>query len=121
LDCGVQAKGLSPPHEHRTRPLSQCTLTETHREGGNLVCDTCGYDWPAETAEEAATDDVVRDANGVVLASGDTVTIIKDLKVKGSSTTLKVGTKLKNIRLGGGDHAVEANGFMLKAEFLRKV
>lgn len=102
-------------------PCPQCSLTETHRAGMHHVCDTCGYEWPAEAGEEAGTDTPVRDANGVLLASGDTVTVIKDLKVKGSSTVLKVGTKLKNIRVGSGDHAVEAGGFMLRAEFLRKV
>ncbi|MFT8422332.1 MAG: zinc ribbon domain-containing protein YjdM [Gluconacetobacter sp.] len=98
----------------------QCTLDETHIEGTNHVCDTCGYEWPVEIADTAPPEETVRDANGVALADGDTVVVIKDLKVKGSSTTLKVGTKIKNIRLRGGDHAVEAGGYMLKAEFLRK-
>ena len=99
----------------------QCMMTETHLQAANHVCDTCGYEWPAEAVEEAGpADEIVRDANGVALADGDSVVVIKDLKVKGSSTTLKVGTKLKNIRLRGGDHAVEAGGFMLKSEFLRK-
>ncbi|MDD2704567.1 MAG: zinc ribbon domain-containing protein YjdM [Acidocella sp.] len=100
----------------------QCTLEDVHRQGANYVCDTCGYEWPA--GEAASTEDaaeIVRDSNGNVLADGDTVVIIKDLKVKGSSTTLKVGTKLKGIRLNGsGDHAVEHGGYMLKQEFLRK-
>lgn len=103
-----------------TPPCPQCTLDETHLEGTNYICDTCGYEWPAEVAETTATDEIVKDANGSALADGDTVVVIKDLKVKGSSTTLKVGTKIKNIRLRGGDHAVEAGGYMLKAEFLRK-
>ncbi|GBQ32386.1 alkylphosphonate utilization protein [Gluconacetobacter azotocaptans] len=98
----------------------QCTLEETHVEGANHVCEVCGYEWPADIAEAASAEDVVRDANGVILADGDTVVVIKDLKVKGSSTTLKVGTRIKNIRLRGGDHAVEAGSYMLKAEFLRK-
>ncbi|MFT8676147.1 MAG: zinc ribbon domain-containing protein YjdM [Acetobacter sp.] len=103
----------------------QCTLDETHIEGANHVCDTCGYEWPADVAdtaqaETALAEDIVRDANGVALTDGDTVVVIKDLKVKGSSTTLKVGTKIKNIRIGAGDHAVEAGGYRLKAEFLRK-
>jgi protein PhnA len=96
----------------------QCALEETHIEGTNHVCDTCGYEWPAEIS--APADEVVRDANGAALADGDTVVVIKDLKVKGSSTTLKVGTKIKNIRVRGGDHAIEAGSYMLKAEFLRK-
>ena len=97
----------------------QCTLEDTHLQGANYVCNTCGYEWPA--GEAAAAEEVVRDANGNVLADGDTVVLIKDLKVKGSSTTLKVGTKLKGIRItGSGDHAVEHGGYMLKQEFLRK-
>jgi protein PhnA len=80
-------------------------------------------------AKTAETDDnaglVVKDANGTVLHDGDAVVLIKDLKVKGTSTTLKQGTKAKSIRLVGGDHGVDckmdAGNFMLKAEFLKKV
>jgi protein PhnA len=94
-------------------------LDDTHLQGTNYLCNTCGHEWPAELAE---AEEVVRDANGNALASGDSVVLIKDLKVKGSSTTLKLGTKLKNIRItGGGDHAVEHGGYMLKQEFLRKI
>ena len=103
-----------------TPACPQCSLEDTHLEGGQYVCDTCGYEWPADAVETPAEDDSVRDANGVALADGDTVVLVKDLKVKGSSTTLKVGTKIKNIRLRSGDHAVEAGGYMLKADFLRK-
>jgi protein PhnA len=96
----------------------QCTLDDTVLQGSAYLCNTCGHEFPAGLAE---AEELVRDANGNVLASGDTVVLIKDLKVKGSSTTLKVGTKLKNIRVvGGGDHAVEHGGYMLKQEFLRK-
>jgi len=77
---------------------------------------------PQEQGEEPAH---VTDANGRVLADGDSVVLIKDLKVKGSSVTLKVGTKVKSIRLVGGDHGVDcktdSGSFLLKAEFLRKV
>jgi protein PhnA len=105
----------------------QCTLENTYQDGDNYVCADCGYEWPM--TETAAPDDtadaVVRDANGNVLADGDTVVIIKDLKVKGSSITLKMGTKIKSIRLVGGDHEVDcktdAGSFMLKACFLKKV
>jgi protein PhnA len=105
----------------------QCTLENTYQDGNNYVCADCGYEWPM--TETAAPDDtadaVVRDANGNVLADGDTVVIIKDLKVKGSSITLKMGTKIKSIRLVGGDHEVDcktdAGSFMLKACFLKKV
>lgn len=105
----------------------QCTLENTYPDGDNYVCADCGYEWPI--AEIAASDEdgeaVVKDANGNVLANGDSVVLIKDLKVKGSSTTLKVGTKVKSIRLVGGDHEVDckmdAGNFMLKACYLRKV
>jgi protein PhnA len=105
----------------------QCTLENTYQDGNNYVCADCGYEWPmTETADPDDTADaVVRDANGNVLADGDTVVIIKDLKVKGSSITLKMGTKIKSIRLVGGDHEVDcktdAGSFMLKACFLKKV
>jgi protein PhnA len=102
-------------------------MENTYPDGANYVCADCGHEWPMAAA--ATTDDeadaVVKDANGNVLADGDSVVLIKDLKVKGSSITLKVGTKVKSIRLAGGDHEVdcrmEAGNFMLKACYLRKV
>ncbi len=105
----------------------QCSLENTYPDGDNFVCADCAYEWPmaADAAEDEAQDAVVRDANGNVLANGDAVVLIKDLKVKGSSITLKVGTKVKSIRLVGGDNEVDckmdAGNFMLKAAFLRKV
>ena len=103
----------------------QCTLENTYQDGDNYVCADCGFEWPAQAA--AAEDDdaaVIRDANGNVLQDGDAVVLIKDLKVKGSSITLKQGTKVKSIRLVGGDHEVDcrmdAGSFMLKACFLKK-
>jgi protein PhnA len=105
----------------------QCTLENTYPDGENYVCADCGYEWPmtGETRADDTGGAVVKDANGNVLADGDAVVLIKDLKVKGSSITLKVGTKVKSIRLAGGDHEVDcrmdAGNFMLKACFLRKV
>jgi protein PhnA len=104
----------------------QCTLENIYPDGENHVCADCGFEWPQAAAAVAEDeDDVVRDANGNVLANGDAVVLIKDLKVKGSSITLKVGSKVKSIRLVGGDHEVDckmdAGNFMLKACFLRKV
>ncbi len=104
----------------------QCTLENIYQDGDNFVCADCGYEWPAVEAASAGDEDaaVVRDANGNVLADGDAVVLIKDLKVKGSSITLKQGTKVKSIRLVGGDHEVDcrmdAGNFMLKACFLKK-
>ncbi|NNM57669.1 zinc ribbon domain-containing protein YjdM [Acidocella sp.] len=107
----------------------QCSMENTYPDGANYVCADCGYEWPMQEAAgtDASADagDVVKDSNGNVLADGDSVVLIKDLKVKGSSTTLKVGTKVKSIRLVGGDHEVDckmdAGNFMLKACYLRKV
>jgi len=104
----------------------QCTLENTYPDGANYVCADCGFEWPMnQIAEADDAEAVVKDANGNVLANGDAVVLIKDLKVKGSSTVLKMGTKVKSIRLVGGDHEVDckmdAGNFMLKAEFLKKV
>ncbi|ABM39146.1 zinc ribbon domain-containing protein YjdM [Polaromonas naphthalenivorans] len=106
----------------------QCTMENTYPDGENYVCADCGHEWPMAAAALDADDSddaVVRDSNGNVLADGDAVVLIKDLKVKGSSTTLKMGTKVKSIRLVGGDHEVDckmdAGSFMLKACFLKKV
>lgn len=101
-------------------------MPNTYPDGENLVCADCGHEWPIAGAAEANEDAgrVIRDANGNTLSSGDSVVLIKDLKVKGSSVTLKVGTKIKGIRLLDGDHEVDcktdAGSFMLKACFLRK-
>ena len=109
-----------------TPPCPQCTLENTYPDGANHVCADCGYEWPiAQTVADADNESVVRDSNGNVLADGDAVVLIKDLKVKGSSITLKMGTKVKSIRLvGSGDHEVDckmdAGNFMLKACFLKK-
>lgn len=109
-----------------TPPCPQCSLENTYPDGDNYVCADCGYEWPQSTASVADEDigRIVKDANGNVLNDGDNVVLIKDLKVKGSSTTLKVGTKIKNIRIVDGDHEVdaktEAGNIMLKAEFLKK-
>jgi len=97
----------------------------TYPDGENYVCAQCGHEWPIIASTE---DDegglIVKDANGNLLADGDTVTLVKDLKVKGTSTTLKVGTKIKGIRLVAGDHEVdcktEAGNMLLKACFLKK-
>jgi protein PhnA len=109
-----------------TPSCPQCTLENTYPDGANFVCADCGFEWPVAAAEaEEDGEAVVKDANGTVLANGDAVVLIKDLKVKGSSITLKVGTKVKSIRLVGGDHEVDckmdAGNFMLKACYLRKV
>lgn len=103
-----------------------CNMENTYQDGDNYVCADCGHEWPQQAdAEAEAGARIVKDANGNVLADGDTVSLIKDLKVKGSSITLKVGTKIKGIRIVDGDHEVDcktdAGNMMLKACFLKKV
>jgi protein PhnA len=100
-------------------------MENTYLDGEHIVCADCGHEWPAQAAAADTAEAVVKDANGNVLADGDSVVLIKDLKVKGSSITLKQGSKVKSIRIVGGDHEVdcrmEAGSFMLKACYLRKV
>ncbi len=109
-----------------TPACPQCSLENTYPDGSNLVCADCGFEWPmaGATAADEEDDAVVKDSNGQILQDGDAVVLIKDLKVKGSSTVLKMGTKVKSIRLVGGDHEVDCKmdggSFMLKACFLKK-
>jgi protein PhnA len=102
----------------------KCSSEYTYEDGDNYVCPECAHEWPKVAAAEEAR--VVRDSNGNVLQDGDTVTVIKDLKVKGASSVLKVGTKVKNIRIVEGDHDIDCkiDGFgamQLKSEFVKKV
>lgn len=101
-------------------------MENTYQDGDNYICADCAHEWPvAPTADAEEAAEAIKDANGNVLHDGDTVILVKDLKVKGSSITLKQGTKIKNIRLTSGDHAVDCRidggSFMLKQSFLRKV
>lgn len=103
----------------------QCTLENTYQDGENYVCADCGFEWPA--VAEAVEEDgprIVKDANGNVLSDGDSVVLIKDLKLKGSSSTMKVGTKIKSIRIVDGDHELDCKSdfgsIMLKACFVKK-
>lgn len=107
-------------------PCPQCRSEFTYEDGAMFVCPECAHEWPRQAAGAPADDArVVKDANGNVLQDGDTVTVIKDLKVKGSSLVVKVGTKVKNIRLVEGDHDIDCKidgiGAMgLKSEFVKK-
>ncbi|MBX3677115.1 MAG: alkylphosphonate utilization protein [Rhodocyclaceae bacterium] len=103
----------------------QCNSEYTYEDGGMFVCPECAHEWPkaAPDVEEEAR--VVRDAVGNVLQDGDSVTVIKDLKVKGSSLVVKVGTKVRNIRLVDGDHDIDCKidgvgAMSLKSEFVKK-
>ena len=104
----------------------KCNSEYTYDDGTFLVCPECGHEW-TPGAEEANTDEVVvKDANGNILKDGDSVTIIKDLKVKGASSALKQGTKVKNIKIVDGDHNIDCkiDGFgamSLKSEFVKKI
>jgi protein PhnA len=108
-------------------PCPQCNSEFTYEDGAQLVCPECGHEWraaSAEAADEGAR--VYRDASGTILQDGDTVTVIKDLKLKGSGGTVKMGTKVKNIRLVDSDHDIDCkiDGFgamSLKTEFVKKV
>jgi len=104
----------------------KCNEEYTYEDGAMLVCPMCAHEWQKDGAEAGDTAAVVKDAVGNVLSDGDTVSVIKDLKVKGSSAVVKVGTKVKNIRLVDGDHDIDCKvpgvGPMgLKSEFVKKV
>lgn len=104
----------------------KCASPYVYEDAPLLICPECAYEWtPEQLSEDAAEPLVVKDANGTLLQDGDTVTIIKDLKVKGANHDLKQGTKVKNIRLVDGDHNIDCkiDGFgpmKLKSEFVKK-
>ncbi|WP_319519260.1 zinc ribbon domain-containing protein YjdM [uncultured Martelella sp.] len=105
-------------------PCPKCQSVYTYEDGALLICPECGNEWSPGAAESSEPE--FRDANGNILTDGDTVTVIKDLKLKGSSQVLKVGTKVKNIRLVDGDHDIDCkiDGFgamKLKSEFVKKI
>ena len=106
-------------------PCPKCGSEYTYEDGALLVCPECANEWSADAAAAEEKEAVVRDAVGNILEDGDTVTVIKDLKVKGSSSVVKVGTKVKNIRLVDGDHDIDCKvpgiGSMgLKSQFVKK-
>ena len=103
----------------------QCRSEYTYEDRGVYICPECAHEWSlmAEQPESAST--VIKDANGNALNDGDTITMIKDLKVKGSSLVVKVGTKVKNIRLVDGDHDIDCKidgigAMKLKSQFVKK-
>lgn len=104
----------------------KCQLENTYPDGELLICPDCGHEWSATATAASDHGDtlVVKDAHGNLLADGDAVVLIKDLKLKGSSTVIKGGTKIKNIRLVSGDHEVDCRvnnmSVMLKACYLKK-
>ncbi|MFZ3152232.1 zinc ribbon domain-containing protein YjdM [Pseudomonas sp.] len=108
-------------------PCPKCNSEYTYADGAQLVCPECAHEWSATAATDAADDaKVIKDSVGNVLQDGDSVSVIKDLKVKGSSLVVKVGTKVKGIRLCDGDHDIDCKidgigAMKLKSEFVRKV
>lgn len=107
-------------------PCPQCKSTYVYQDREHYVCPECGHEWNQASNESLEVDTfVVKDANGNLLQEGDQVTLIKDLKVKGSSSVAKIGTKVKIIRLVEGDHNIDCKiegigPMMLKSEFVKK-
>ncbi|MCC2618263.1 alkylphosphonate utilization protein [Aestuariibacter halophilus] len=104
---------------------SQCQSEFVYEDRDMYVCPECGHEWPQSGDASADDQAQIKDANGNPLQDGDTVTVIKDLKVKGSSSVVKVGTKVKNIRLVDGDHDIDCKidgigAMKLKSEFVKK-
>ena len=104
----------------------KCDSSYTYEDGLMFICPECGHEWVKDAVVESSDDErVIRDANGNPLHDGDTVTVIKGLKVKGSSAVVKVGTKVKNIRLVDGDHDIDCKidgigAMKLKSKFVKK-
>ena len=105
----------------------ECNSEYTYEDRDLYSCPECGHEWPQIAAESASEEEKqIRDANGNLLQDGDSITVIKDLKVKGSSVVVKVGTKVKNIRLVDGDHDIDCKiggigAMKLKSEFVKKL
>lgn len=105
----------------------KCNSEYTYEDGNIFICPECAHEWTLDSESQNSDDElVVKDSNGNILNDGDSVTIIKDLKVKGASSALKKGTKVKNIRLVEGDHNIDCkiDGFgamQLKSEFVKKI
>jgi protein PhnA len=102
-----------------------CSSDYTYEDGELYVCPECGHEWSTTATESPEADGVVRDAFGNQLSDGDSVTVIKDLKLKGSSLVVKVGTKVRNIRLVSGDHDIDCKidgigAMQLKSGFVKK-
>jgi protein PhnA len=107
-------------------PCPTCQSEYAYEDGAMLVCPECAHEWSADAVDESDDERVIKDANGTVLQDGDTVSVMKDLKVKGSSLVVKVGTKVKNIRLVEGDHDIDCKiagigAMQLQSQFVKKV
>ena len=102
----------------------KCACEYAYQDGARYVCPECAHEWNPEAEQPGTAGGGVRDSNGNLLADGDSIILIKDLKLKGSSTVLKKGSKAKNIRLVDGDHEIDCRmgdvKVMLKADFVKK-
>lgn len=103
----------------------KCNSEYTYQDGEMFICPECANEWAADGSSAGNDEKVIKDSVGNTLQDGDTVTVIKDLKVKGSSLVVKVGTKVKNIRLVDGDHDIDCKidgigAMKLKSEFVKK-
>ena len=102
----------------------KCSSENAYHDGTLYVCPECSYEWQPETDKNHDAGREVKDSNGNILADGDSIILIKDLKLKGSSTIIKKGAKAKNIRLVDGDHEIDCKvddiKVMLKASFVKK-
>ncbi len=108
-----------------TPKCPHCGSEYVYEDAALFVCPECAHEWPMAQAQEEPQGLMVKDANGNLLADGDSVTVIKDLKVKGSSAVVKVGTRVKNIRLVEGDHDIDCKipgigAMKLKSQFVKK-
>ncbi|MDX5475419.1 MAG: alkylphosphonate utilization protein [Bacillaceae bacterium] len=104
----------------------KCSSEYTYEDGNLFVCPECAHEWTAESELDNIEENVIKDSNGNVLNEGDMVTVIKDLKVKGSSLVVKMGTRVKNIKLVEGDHDIDCKidglgAMKLKSEFVKKI
>ena len=103
----------------------KCSSPYTYEDASQYVCPECAHEWSIDGTDDDEDNQVIRDSNGNLLQDGDTVTVIKDLKVKGSSLVVKVGTKVKGIRLVDGDHDIDCKipgvgAMKLKSKFVKK-
>ena len=108
-------------------PCPKCHSEYTYQDGALFICPECAHEWTGEEGEKSVDNNslIIKDAHGNILQDGDTISVIKDLKVKGSSLVVKVGTKVKNIRLVEGDHNIDCKidgigAMKLKSEFVKK-
>lgn len=106
-------------------PCPKCQSEFTYEDGALFICPECAHEWSNQAEEAHEEERIYKDAVGNILQDGDSVTVIKDLKVKGSSLVVKVGTKVKNIRLIEGDHDIDCKvdgigSMQLKTEFVKK-